>query len=331
MFKGRAPAFLTLDFHRYQFSFRRLQQFAIAISALSVVYNGAEAGLSMGFGAESSRSLIFFGIQSGIKVISSALVLWRFGKVAKPGDERGVTLRPEELKYVCIHVCFFNSDERFYFTNRFEKFGTLGIGSLLILLMLGTEATSIATLIMHQQPDSSNASLIISATSLVLMIFIWLPKRYLAIALNSSVMQGEAICSLSCIQLTFILFVGSVLAKVWKAGWWVDAATSIVLGLLFGWEGLKMVRWAGSKAFGGGCCKNHGIAPPVDVRTDTEMGEIHIDLCKCCQEKEDCKSSDGCKCSSVPVQIGQTTEAKVSTTLFFSVPHLFTTPTEQLF
>jgi hypothetical protein len=105
MFKGRAPAFLTLDFHSYKFSFRRLQHFAIAISALSVVYNGAEAGLSMGFGAESSRSLIFFGIQSGIEVISSALVLWRFGKVAKPGDERGVTLRPEELKYVCTHVC----------------------------------------------------------------------------------------------------------------------------------------------------------------------------------------------------------------------------------
>jgi len=81
-------------------SYRRLQQYAIAISIISVIYNGLEGGLSIGFGAESgSRSLIFFGIQSGVEVISSFLVVWRFRKVAKPGEERGVVLSEQDLRF----------------------------------------------------------------------------------------------------------------------------------------------------------------------------------------------------------------------------------------
>lgn len=65
------------------------------------------------------------------------------------------------------------------------------------------------------------------------MIAIWLPKRYLARALNSSTMQGEATCSLSCIQITLVLFAGSLIYKLWRGGWWVDSATSMILGVLF--------------------------------------------------------------------------------------------------
>jgi predicted Co/Zn/Cd cation transporter (cation efflux family) len=53
-----------------------------------VFYNAAEGIVSVVFGVDSSsHSLVFFGIQSVIEVISSALVLWRFLSVAKPGDE----------------------------------------------------------------------------------------------------------------------------------------------------------------------------------------------------------------------------------------------------
>jgi len=82
-------------------TYRRLQQYAIAISVVSVIYNGLEGGLSIGLGAESSsRSLIFFGIQSGVEVISAILVLWRFRKVAKPGEEKGVVLSEQDLRFV---------------------------------------------------------------------------------------------------------------------------------------------------------------------------------------------------------------------------------------
>lgn len=82
-------------------SYQRLQQLAIIISVISIVYNGAEGGISIGFGSESSsRSLVFFGVQSGIEVISSIIVVWRFREIAKPGEEASKVLSAKELKYV---------------------------------------------------------------------------------------------------------------------------------------------------------------------------------------------------------------------------------------
>ncbi|KZO92977.1 hypothetical protein CALVIDRAFT_529784 [Calocera viscosa TUFC12733] len=260
-------------------SYRRLQQYAILISIVSVLYNGAEGGISIGFGAESaSRALVFFGIQSGIEVASACMVIWRFRNVALPGEERAGTL-----------------DERVL---RFERIGTLTIGILLLLLALATEGTAIAALVLHEHPDTSNASLIISASALVIMILIWLPKRYLARTLNSSTMAGEATCSLSCIQITLVLFAGSLIYRLWKGGWWVDSATSLILGLLFGWEGWKMVRWARDENFDGGCCSD--CAPPRleegRVGAGGELTEQYRDICECCEKKAECRAADACVC-----------------------------------
>ncbi|KAJ7366127.1 hypothetical protein DFH08DRAFT_833558 [Mycena albidolilacea] len=255
-------------------SYRRLQQYALAISVLSILYNGAEGGVSIGLGAEaSSRSLVFFGAQSAIEVISACIVVWRFSSVAKPGEERARTLSPRELKI--------------------EKYASGSIGTLLLCLALLTEAIAIPGLVKHDQPDSSNASLVISASALVIMVFIWLPKRYLARELNSSVMQGEATCSLSCIQITCVLFGGSLVFRLWKAGWWVDGVISLVLGLLFAKQGYEMIQWVRDPEFDGGCCKTC----KTDGRPEAaEMGERYRDLCDCCAEKPECAAADDCQC-----------------------------------
>ncbi|GJJ10199.1 hypothetical protein Clacol_004425 [Clathrus columnatus] len=276
-------------------SYRKLQLYAIAISVISVIYNGAEGAISIAFGAESSsKSLVFFGIQSGIEVASDAIVLWRFRNVAKPGEERGVKLDPRHL--------------------RFEKKATFIIGVLLILLGLATIGTAISILALHEAPETSNASLIISGSALLIMIFIWLPKRYLARQLNSSTMQGEATCSLSCIQITIVLFIGSLIYRVWRGGWWIDGATSIILGILFGWEGVKMVRWARDPEFDGGCCSSCRV-PEIGIEEGKKGKEKtdDTDSChdECCSsspvpdvpkitvkdEADSCKKGKGC-CSS---------------------------------
>ncbi|KAF8521565.1 hypothetical protein BU17DRAFT_16058, partial [Hysterangium stoloniferum] len=224
-------------------SYRHLQIYALLISVLSIVYNGIEGGVSIGFGSDaSSKSLIFFGVQSGIEVISASIVVWRFKKVAKPGEERDVTLGVREL--------------------RLESIATWSIGILLVLLGLATYITSVIALVMRQQPDSSNSTLIVAASSLVLMVLIWLPKRYLAQALNSSAMKGEATCSLSCIQMTVVLFIGALVHRLWKGGWWIDSATSLVLGTLFAWEGYKMIKWVRNPDFNGDCCGSCAVTAP---------------------------------------------------------------------
>ncbi|KAI5117160.1 hypothetical protein M0805_001018 [Coniferiporia weirii] len=258
-------------------SYQRLQQYALAISVVSIFYCSAEGAVSIAFGSESSsRALIFFGIQSGIEVASAAIVFWRFRHIAKPGEEDAVLLSDANL--------------------RVEKIGTWSIGILIAILSLAAEVSAIVSLVQHTEPDASNASLIISASALVLMILLWLPKRWLAHALDSSTMAGEATCSLSCIQITIVLFTGSLVFRLWRGGWWVDSATTIVLGLLFAREAWKMLAWVSSPSFNGGCCS--GCAHPPHLETDAELGEQYRDLCGCCEEKEECKDADSCKCET---------------------------------
>ena len=84
-----------------RYSRRTLQQFALIISVLSIFYNGAEGAVSIALGAESdSRSLVFFGIQSGIEVASATIVVWRFRKIAKPGEEGEIRMSAHELRFV---------------------------------------------------------------------------------------------------------------------------------------------------------------------------------------------------------------------------------------
>jgi len=252
-------------------SYRRLQQAAIIISILSILYNALEGGISIGFGADvSSKSLLFFGIQSLVEVLSAILVVYRFRNIVKPGEETSTTLSPQNL--------------------RLEKHATLGIGTLFLILAATTFATSSVALSKHQTPDTALPSLIISASALVLMIAIWAPKVYLYKRLDSSTMKAEAECSLACIMLTLVLLVGSIVYRFWKGGWWVDSAVAMVFGVYFAKEGVEMIRWARHPEFNGGCCNTCAQG------TSNRQPSLPDNRCDCCVEKQACKEADRCMC-----------------------------------
>jgi divalent metal cation (Fe/Co/Zn/Cd) transporter len=68
---------------------------------------------------------------------------------------------------------------------------------------------------------------------------------------------ADAACSRACIQLSMVLFAGSLLFLLLPALWWVDAAAALALAFLIGKEGLGMVRAANSECFTGGCGCGH--------------------------------------------------------------------------
>lgn len=237
---------------------RRLEQAAIAISILSVLYNGAEGGVSIGLGAESgSRALIFFGVQSFVEIMSAMLVIYRFRNIGGDGK-----LSAKELGL--------------------ERRATLSIGVLFIILTISTWIVSSIALAEHHQPDTALPSLIISASAIACMIAIWLPKVYLYKKLNSSAMKAEADCSLACIALTTVLLIGSIIYQFWENGWWVDSAVSLILGCFFAKQGVEMIRWARDPMFDGGCCGSCAVP--------------QIKRCDCCQEKEKCRIAEKCMC-----------------------------------
>ncbi|EJC99329.1 uncharacterized protein FOMMEDRAFT_94580 [Fomitiporia mediterranea MF3/22] len=110
-------------------------------------------------------------------------------------------------------------------------------------------------------------------------------------------MAGEATCSLSCIQITIVLFIGSLIFRLWHGGWWVDDATSLILGILFAREAWKMLSWVSNPEFNGGCCGGCAHNGPK-IEKDAELAEQYRDLCECCYEKEECRDADTCKCST---------------------------------
>jgi divalent metal cation (Fe/Co/Zn/Cd) transporter len=255
---------------RKPYSIRRLQQFAIAISTISIIYNGAEGAISIGFGSESSsKSLIFFGIQSLIEVVSAALVLWRFAKVARPGDEKAAHSLPSSLI-------------------QRERYATIDIGLLFAVLTAGTWTTSIIALVRREQPQTATPGIIISASALGIMVLIWAPKPWLAKALNSSAMHGEAMCSLACISMTAVLLAGTIIYKFWEGGWWVDSATAIILGFFFARDAFEMIRWGMSKQFSGGCC---GSCQPVKRPTDMTARVNETAGCSATCKKGSCQQA----------------------------------------
>jgi divalent metal cation (Fe/Co/Zn/Cd) transporter len=198
---------------------------ALWLSALTIAYNLVEGVISMAFGwADDSIALFGFGADSFIEVASAMLVLWKLldhGNLAR------------------------------------ERKATLGIGWLFLALATGMAGGALLQLVARHHPPTTVPGVVISALSLACMVFLWRAKRLAAQALDSATLEADAACSLACIQLSAVLFAGSLLFLLLPGLWWVDAAAALGLALLIGRDGLGMVRAARSAAFTGGCGCGH--------------------------------------------------------------------------
>jgi divalent metal cation (Fe/Co/Zn/Cd) transporter len=198
---------------------------ALWLSGLTIAYNLAEGLVSMTFGwADDSIALFGFGADSLIEVASAVLVLW---KLLDHGNlER-------------------------------ERKAARGIGWLFLLLALGIAGGAILQITAQRHPPTTVPGLVISALSLSFMGFLWRAKLQAARALDSATLEADATCSLACIQLSVVLFMGSLLFLFAPALWWVDATAALGLALLIGKEGIGMIRAARSECFTGGCGCGH--------------------------------------------------------------------------
>ena len=200
---------------------------AVHLSWFTILYNLAEGFVAIGFGwSEGSVSLAGFGLDSLIEVASAVLVLWRFRGEAAHGAVLSISR---------------------------EREATFGIGMLFIFLALSTAGASAFQLSKGAHPDTTVPGLLISALSLSFMFYLWRAKRNVGRALQSSTMLKDADCSLACIKLSSILFLGSLLFLAVRSLWWVDAVAGICLSLVIFREGLETVKASRDTNFTGGC------------------------------------------------------------------------------
>ena len=216
------PSSKPSDLHRWR-------RAAMLVSLATIAWNIVEGSLSVVYGAENvSVSLLGFGADSWVEVLSAIVVAHRF-------------LKQEASR----------SD-----TTAKEKRATLIIGSLLLVLAVSIIGGGISALSLHETPDSSVSGIAISSAAIGVMTALYFAKVHIAFALSSSTMESDAQCSLCCIQLSSVLFIGSLVSH--SAGdsvWWFDDATALIIALLVGREGFNAVRNARRSDFNGcGCC-----------------------------------------------------------------------------
>jgi divalent metal cation (Fe/Co/Zn/Cd) transporter len=196
------------------------------LAVVTIAWNVAEGLVAMAFGvAEESVALFGFGLDSWVEVGSAGVVWWKLTR--PPGC---ATTRRHQ-----------------------ERAATRWISALFLVLAAATALGASAQLLTGRHPESTLPSLVVSVVSLSMMGFLWRAKKAAAAALNSRTLELDAACSRACLELSAVLFAGSLLFLVAPALWWADGLAALVLAGFIAREG-----WGGWKAaqkadFSGGC------------------------------------------------------------------------------
>ena len=200
---------------------------AVQLALATVVWNVVEGVAAVGFGlAEESVALLGFGLDSWVEVASAVVVLWRLRAEVADGTPMAVTR---------------------------ERRATRIIGGLLCTLAGAAAVGAVLQLALQASPGTTLPGLVISGISLAIMGALWRAKLRVARALDSRTLFADAACSRGCLELSAVLFAGSLLSLVAPSLWWADAAAAIGLSVLIGREGIQTIRAAQQPTFTGGC------------------------------------------------------------------------------
>lgn len=189
---------------------------AVFLAWFTIIYNIIEGIISISFGiSEGSIALAGFGADSLIEFASGGFVLWRFSHKTRVSQ---------------------------YLSKKREIQSTKGIGFLFIILAIFMFITSGYNLLNGFAPETTIPGVIISLISLLVMFFLYEAKVKAGNHLNSSTVLKDADCTMACIKLSAILFVGSIIYELNNNLWWADSVASMLLGVFIFQEGLYTVR-----------------------------------------------------------------------------------------
>lgn len=185
---------------------KKLEYFTVvwnSLEGLAAVMAGIFAG---------SISLVGFGIDSFIEVISGAALLWRIYADAQE-------LRRERLEQVALRI--------------------VGTCFLALATYVGYEAAS--HLIQRKAPERSLFGIIVACFSLVVMPLLSRAKRRLASELRSAAMNADAKQTEFCVYLSVILLGGLSLNALFGL-WWADPVAGLMMVPLILREGVLTLR-----------------------------------------------------------------------------------------
>ena len=175
-------------------------QTALCLSIITIVYNIIEGLVSVYFGStDDTLVLLGFGIDSFVEVISGIGILHMV-----------LRMQRSEVK-----------DH-----DKFERLALRITGYSFILLAGGLVAGSILKVINNSKPETTLAGIIIAAVSILTMYFLMQYKLKTGKALNSEAIIADAHCTKTCLYLSFILLISSILYEFLKINY-IDIAGTL--------------------------------------------------------------------------------------------------------
>ena len=185
---------------------KRLEYFTIAwntVEGIVAVLAGALAG---------SISLVGFGIDSFIEVISGAVLLW---------------------------LMFVDAD-----VHRREVNGRRAlriVGYCFVALAVYVAYESASDLWRRQAAESSIPGIVLACLSLIIMPLLSRAKRRVGLALGSAAMHADAKQAEFCTYLSAILLGGLVLNALFGL-WWADPLAALVMVPIIAKEGIEAIQ-----------------------------------------------------------------------------------------
>ena len=160
-----------------------------------------------------SIALVGFGLDSYIEVASGLVLIWRLRKHGFDGED-------EEAA---------------------EKKAILFVGATFFLLAVYVLYESGKKLYFQERPEESLIGIILAAVSLIVMPFLALYKKKIAVEIDSRALRADALETLACSYLSLTLLLG--LGANYLFGWWwadpVAALAMIYFLLKEGWEAVR--------------------------------------------------------------------------------------------
>lgn len=194
----------------------RLEYITIAwmtIEVVVAVYSGIAAG---------SLTLIAFGIDSVIELASAGVLLWRLNVELRHGQA---------------------------FAEIAERTASRIGGALLFALAAYVVASAGWKLWTQQGADFSLPGLALVLLAIPIMYFLSRRKLMLATVLGSRALRADAVESITCGWLAFVV-VGALAAQLLIGAWWIDAAGSLAIVWVLIREGRE--AWLGEE-----CCHDN--------------------------------------------------------------------------
>jgi divalent metal cation (Fe/Co/Zn/Cd) transporter len=197
---------------------------AFRLEWFTVAWMTVEAVIAIASGvAAHSISLMAFGMDSLIELISAGVLIWRLSV---------------ELK----HGRAFSEDA--------ERTASRIGGFLLFALAAYVVAAAAWSLWQHEGQAFSWPGLVIAVLAIPVMYLLSRRKLALAGRLGSRALRVDAVEAITCGWLSFVVVVG-LLAQLALGAWWVDSVTSLAIVWFLVKEGRE--AWAGED-----CCEDGG-------------------------------------------------------------------------